>query len=208
MEEADSSVRVEFNEFGGRGGHNAVGVVSVVSAGGRGRCTGTDPLDSCFVHGCMADICGYTHLVRVVRNNNNNSRCLCSSVPPFCVVPFTPNPKREAHGCSRRRDLRSQAEETATTPFVVATRADDRRVCPGRRIPPLLRSSEVRQEGGVSCSVRRRTRPDNSHQGRGAGHAVLHLRRRERSRPTGEGVAAHRGVRRRAVPRRPSAANG
>ena len=53
MEEADNDVRVEFNGFGGRGGHNAAGVVSVVSVGGRGRCTGTDPLDSCIVHCCM-----------------------------------------------------------------------------------------------------------------------------------------------------------
>ena len=31
----------------------------------------------------------------------------------------------------------------------------------------LLRNSEIRQEGGGGCSERRRTRPDNSHQGQG-----------------------------------------
>ena len=33
-----------------------------------GQCTGTDPVDSCTVHGCMIDICGHTHLVKVVSN--------------------------------------------------------------------------------------------------------------------------------------------
>ena len=41
-----------------------------------------------------------------------------------------------------------------------------------------LRQPGVRQEEGWSCSARCRTRPDDSHQGTGAGHAVLHFRRR------------------------------
>ena len=38
-------------------------------------------------------------------------------------------------------------------------------VCPGRSTPPLLRSPEVRHEGGGGCSARCRTRPDDCYGG-------------------------------------------
>ena len=84
-----------------------------------------------------------------------------------CDVRTSAEPWREAHGCPRG-DLCCKAEA---------------RMCPGRSTPPLLRQLGVRQEEGGSCSARRRTRPDDSHQGTGAGHAVLHLRRRGCARP-------------------------
>ena len=92
IEEADNSVRVEFNEFGGRGGHNAACVVSVVSAGGRGRCTGTGPLDSCIscTVACPGG-CGYTHLVKCPQKQPQHPQQPSNNAMFFLVFPLCPH---------------------------------------------------------------------------------------------------------------------
>ena len=89
------------------------------------------------------------------------------SCPRTCVLVMFhgSNLRRGPHGCLRRWNLRGEAEEGATIPFVVATRTDVDRRGAGYGVPPLV------PKGGHQ--ERRPKGPEDSHQHQGGTCRVL-----------------------------------